>query len=117
MISADREPVAAAVETLLEGVNEEERGRGCESFFSSSTAGALREIRRSDRGDTLAVDLRDFTGALPDAPGVKSFLPPNVMAELTWTLFHQFPQIEALRFSFDGDEGTFWVWLGGPGAA
>jgi hypothetical protein len=99
----------------VKGVNEHESALGCTSFFSSATQGALRGVHRSEQGDTLFVDLRDFTDALPDASGVMSFLPTGFLAELTWTLFH-FDDIDAVRFSFDGDEPAFWHWLGGPDA-
>ncbi|HEX2165733.1 MAG TPA: GerMN domain-containing protein [Longimicrobiales bacterium] len=116
-VSADRDPAAASIAAVVAGVSEAEADRGCSSFFSSRTANSLRDVRRSSNGDTVIVDFRNFTDALPEAPGVKSFLPPGVMAELTWTLFHQFPDIAAARFLFDGDEQAFWTWLGGPGTA
>lgn len=114
-VAADREPVAAAIGELLEGVTEPERARGCRSFFSSRTENALRDVRLGAGGDTLFVDFRDFSEAIPDTPGAKSFLPPGVMGELTWTIFQQFPHIEAVRFSFAGDESAFWSWLAGEG--
>jgi hypothetical protein len=114
-VPIDQDPVAGAVAELLKGVDESEASRGCTSFFSSATEGALRTLHRNDQGDTLFVDFRDFSEALPGTPAVRSFLPPGVMAELTWTLFH-FESIHAVRFSFEGDESAFWRWLGGPGA-
>lgn len=111
-VPADLDPVAAAIGELLRGVNDEERARGCSSFFSPRTADALRSVERSEGGDTVLVDFRDFSPAIPDAPGATSFAPPGVMAELTWTIFQQFPDIDAVHFSFDGDERAFWTWLG-----
>ena len=114
-VPADRDPVASAVAELLKGVDEHEAALGCASFFSPETRGALRGVRRNERGDTVFVDFRDFSDALPDDVGVNSFLPPGIMAELTWTLF-EFETIDAIRFAFDGDEPAFWSWLAGPGA-
>lgn len=114
-VAADADPVAAAIRTVLEGVNDEERDRGCTSFFSDQTANALRGVSRTSDGDTIAVDFWDLSKLVPDVPGATSFLPPGVLAELTWTIFAQFPEIEAVRFSFDGSEQAFWNWVGGPG--
>lgn len=115
VVSADRDPAAAAIRELVRGVNEEERRRGCTSFFSSSTANAVRDVSRSAGGDTLIVDFHGFTAAIPDDAGARSFLPPGIMAELTWTIFKQFPELSAVRFSIDGDERGFWNWVGGEG--
>jgi hypothetical protein len=112
-VPADVDPVAATVSELLRGVTDEERAGGCRSFFSSETDDALRSVRTNPDGDTVHLDFRDFSAALPDEPAAKSFLPPGVMAELTWTIYHQFPRVQAVRFSFDGDEQAFWSWLGG----
>jgi hypothetical protein len=112
-VPVDVDPIAAAVSELLRGVTEEERARGCRSFFSSETDGSLRGVRSNPDGDTVHLDFHDFSAEVPDEPTAKSFLPPGVMAELTWTIFHQFPGVEAVRFSFDGDEQAFWDWLGG----
>lgn len=114
-VPGDLEPTTAAIRELVRGVNEEERARGCRSFFSSDTENALRAVHHSEEGDTVHVDFRDFSEAIPDVSGAKSFLPPGVMAELTWTIFRQFPGIEAIRFSFDGDERAFWSWVGDEG--
>jgi hypothetical protein len=114
-VPADMDPVVAAISEMLRGVNDAERARGCSSFFSSATENALRAVNHNARGDTVQLDFRDFSDAIPDRPGAKSFLPPGVMAELTWTIFQQFPSIEAVRFSFDGDDRGFWGWLGGEG--
>lgn len=108
----DLEPTAAAMREVVSGVSASEHARGCRSFFSSSTATALRGVHHSPGRDTVVVDFHDFSEAIPDVPEASSFLPPGVMAELTWTIFDQFPHIEAVRFSFDGGERAFWNWLG-----
>jgi hypothetical protein len=114
-VSADLDPVAGAIGALLRGVTAEERARGCSSYFSAQTESVLRSVHYS-ADDTIVVDFRDFSAAIPDVPGAKSFLPPGVMAELTWTIFQQFPAIEAVHFSFEGSERDFWTWLTGEPA-
>jgi hypothetical protein len=106
--------IEAALAALLRGPTNAERERGFHSFFSASTAGALLRVRASVQGDTVHVDFADLPRRLPATAGVKSFLPPGVMAELTWTIFGQFPEVQAVRFSVDGSERAFWAWLGGP---
>lgn len=114
-VPADLDPAEATMGELVRGVTEQEREQGCTSFFSARTENALRRVDYSERGDTLAVDFHNFSDAMPDAPGVTSFLPPGVMAELTWTIFRQFPGVDAVRFSFNGDERAYWIWVGGDG--
>jgi hypothetical protein len=105
--------VEAALTELLRGPTAAERERGFHSYFSLRTAGALRQVRTSARGDTVYVDFADLPARLPGTEIVKSFLPPGVMAELLWTIFEQFPDVQAVRFSDSGSERAFWVWLGG----
>lgn len=106
-----------ALEALLAGPSAEERRRGYSSSFSERTADALLDVRVNARGDTVWLDFRNFVLELPDDPAVKSFLPPGVMAGLTWTIFSSFPGIEAVHFAFDGSEAAFWAWLGGDAQA
>lgn len=110
------DPVHAAIEQLLRGPTEEERRRGFWSLFSSETAGMLRGISRNAGGDTVTINFADFRDALRESPIPASFGPGGVMAEITWTIFRQFPQVQALRFAFDGSEEAFWSWLGGASA-
>lgn len=113
-VPADRDSVAAAIAELVKGVNADEAARGCTSYFSEETRNSLRAVRRSGGGDTVTVEFRSLMGLVPEVQGARSFLPPGIMAELTWTVF-QFTDVEAIRFSIDGDEQAFWRWLGGPG--
>lgn len=99
---------------LVAGPTAGERARGFRSFFSEEAAVEVLDARLTEDGDSAWVDFTSFEGRLPDRHGVKSFVPPGVMAELTWTLFKSFPDLEAVRFAFDGDEDAFWAWLGGP---
>jgi hypothetical protein len=64
---------------MVGGVNDEERARGCTSFFSADTEGAVGSVGMRAPGDTIVVDFRDFSAAVGDAPGVTSFLPPGIM--------------------------------------
>ena len=90
----------------------EERERGLRSSFGPWTDNALLDVQR--RGDTVHIDLVEFPRAILDDPGAKSFLPPGLMADITWTMFRQFPDVAAIRLSFAGSEQAFWSWLGGP---
>ena len=112
-VSTTADPVEAALRELVRGPSREERDRGYRSLFSPQTAGVLRAVSRSARGDTITVDFAGISERIPDVPGAKSFLPPGIMAEITWTVFGQFPEVQALRFRLDGRERAFWKWLGG----
>lgn len=113
-VAAARPAIEAALGELLRGPTPEERALGLHSLFGPSTADALRSVVASAQGDTVTVDLEPLAGRLPGNSAAKSFLPPGVMAELTWTIFAQFADVEAARFAFDGSETAFWSWLGGP---
>lgn len=102
-----------AMQALVAGPTASEREHGYRSFFSDATADALLSARTNAAGDTAWLDFRDFSAALPDQPAVKSFLPPGVMASLTWTVFKSFPRLDAVHFSFEGSERAFWGWLDG----
>lgn len=103
----------AALEAMVSGVTDQERERGCTSYFSAATADAVQAVEYSAGGDTMRVAFSDFSAAIPDVPGNRSFLPPGIMAELTWTIFQQFPGIQAMELSFDGDQAAFWSWVTG----
>lgn len=113
MAPAELDPAEASIQSLLRGATESERAQGCRSFFSPETAGALLSFRRSAGRDTVSFNFADFSDAIPNNVAAKSFLPPGVMAELTWTLFDQFDQIEAANFAFDGSRDAFWSWIAG----
>ena len=105
-------PIDAALGALLSGPTDAERARGFTSFLGSHTANTLRSVRFDAGTGTLSVDFDGFTTRVADEPGARSFLPPGVMAEITWTIFSQFPEVRAVRFSEDGSERAFWTWLG-----
>ncbi len=113
MAPAELDPAEASIRMLLRGATENERSQGCRSFFSPETAGALLSFRRSGGRDTVSFNFADFSDAIPNTAAAKSFLPPGVMAELTWTLFYQFDEIEAANFAFDGSQDAFWSWIAG----
>ena len=113
-VAVDRPAIEAALAELLRGPTPEERAVGLHSLFGPGTADALRSVVLSAQGDTVMVDLEPLAGRLPANSAAKSFLPPGVMAELTWTIFAQFADVEAARFAFDGSEASFWRWLDGP---
>lgn len=101
-----------ALRALLSGPTDAERSRGLTSLLGPHTANALRSVRFESGTGTLSIDFDGLTTRVPDMPGASSFLPPGVMAELTWTIFAQFPEVQAVRFSEGGSERAFWAWLG-----
>lgn len=112
--SDDEARLGTAMRALVAGPNREERQRGFDSFFSEDPGIEVLGTALNHAGDSARVDFTSFEGRLPERPGVKSFVPPGVMAELTWTLFKSFPELQAARFSFEGNEEAFWAWVGGP---
>lgn len=114
-VRRDEDPVKAALEEMLKGPSEEEKKLGYMSRFSAQTAGMLNNIKRSEDGETLIIDFADFRKLFDRSkvPSPTSFGPGGIMADITWTIFKQFPDVNALRFSFEGDESAFWSWLAG----
>lgn len=114
-VPGDADPVQAALEEMLKGPTEDEYLRGYRSHFSERSAGMLRGITRNSSGDVLTLDFADFRNLFGEnkVPSPTSFGPGGVMADITWTVFKQFPDVQALRFAFNGDEGVFWSWLAG----
>lgn len=107
----------ATIEEMVRGPTDAERARGFSSLFTEATAGMLHSVARSAEGDTLSIDFADFRPALGENRNPTSFLPGGVMAEITWTVFHQFPDVNALRLAFDGSERAFWSWVAGAPTA
>ncbi|MGH7483452.1 MAG: GerMN domain-containing protein [Longimicrobiales bacterium] len=116
LVPTAADPIGAALAEMLRGPTDEERALGYRSLFSDRTSGMLNGVERSTGGDTLTIDFADFRDALAESPVPSSFLPGGVMADITWTVFRQFPDVQALRFTFDGDERAFWSWLAGEPA-
>ena len=106
------DPLVAAVGELVRGPSAAEASAGFRSYFSPATQNILRSARRSADGDTLFLDFADWRQMLPDDSGVRSFLRPGVLADLTWTVFKYQPdRVVAVRFAIEGDEATFWRWV------
>ena len=76
----------------------------------------LRGVSRSAGGDTVTIDFSDFRDELRQSPIPASFGPGGIMADVTWSLFRQFSDVQALRFAFDGSEEAFWSWIVGESA-
>jgi len=114
-VSLDVDPIQAALEEMMKGPSEEEKKLGYISWFSARTAGMLNSVKRSKDGKTVIIDFADFRGLFDrnSIPSPTSFLTGGIMADITWTVFKQFPDVDALRFSFEGDESAFWSWLAG----
>jgi hypothetical protein len=110
--------LVAAVGELVQGPSPAEASAGLRSFFSSATSGVLRRGRRSANGDTLILDFTDLHRLHPARRDVRSFLPPGLLADLTWTVFkHEPNRVEAVRVSIDGEEAAFWRWVAPEEAA
>lgn len=114
-VPADADPLKAALEHMLKGPSSKEIELGYHSYFSEKTEGMLRGIKRSGNGKTVTIDFADFSNLLDKSkiPSPTSFGAGGIMADITWTVFKQFPQVQTLRFSFEGDEAAFWNWLAG----
>lgn len=107
--------IQAALEEMLKGPSEEEKKLGFRSHFSEQTAGMLKSVERIKDGKTIIINFADFRNRIDRStvPSSVSFGPGGIMADITWTIFKQFPDVDALRFSFEGDESAFWSWLTG----
>lgn len=120
VFSCDEEPVGTwravpvgtadtlgfALDALLRGPTATERAAGLDSFFSTETAGMLN--RAVVRDDIAYVDLRDFSGIIPNASS--SAGSAMLLDQLAGTIF-QFDAIREAEISFDGDCAAFWNWI------
>lgn len=115
MVPAGVNAMQAALEEMLKGPSEDEKKLGYISHFSVQTAGMLNNVKLSEDGKTATIDFADFRDLIDRniIPSTVSFGSGGIMADITWTMFKQFPNVDALRFSFEGDEGLFWLWLSG----
>ncbi|USX54518.1 Gmad2 immunoglobulin-like domain-containing protein [Lentzea sp. HUAS12] len=96
----------AALNALLPGPTEAERGSGHWSMFGPGTARSLRSVRVAD--GVAYADFQDFRAAVPDASS--SFGSAALLAELDTTL-KQFPTVKSTVYSFGGDVPAFYHWL------
>ena len=104
---SDQEMLTAALDQLLAGPTNDEQEQGLRSWFSSDTAGSLNEVSIDD-GGVAVVDFADFSDAIPNASTTAGRL--QLMSELRATIF-QFDSVESAVLQFDGNCGSFWIWV------
>lgn len=98
--------VGDALAQLLAGLSSEEEAAGLHSWFSSETAGMLNDVK-IDRG-LAEVDFANFSAVIPNAS--TSCGSQALLAQLEHTVL-QFPEIDRVIYSFDGDRAAFYEWL------
>jgi spore germination protein GerM len=111
VISSEREAqadgdVGDALAQLLAGPTAEEQAEGMGSWFSDETAGMLNGVAIED--GVADVDFADFSGVIPNASS--SCGSTSLLAQLDSTVL-QFPEVDEVVYSFDGDEAAFYEWL------
>lgn len=105
---ADDDALTAAIEAQLRGPTEQEAAQGYASTLAGFDGVTLNEAAFDDSGRAV-IDLSGLPDPLPEH--TESFLPPGIMAELTWTAFHV-PGIDRIEFRLDGSCDDFWQLLG-----
>jgi hypothetical protein len=91
---------------LLVGPTAEEQAEGLGSWFSEETAGMLNSVVVED--GVAEADFADFSEIIPNAS--TSCGSAQLLAQLDNTVL-QFPEVEEVFYSFDGDRGAFYEWL------
>ncbi|GIU91628.1 MAG: hypothetical protein KatS3mg011_0534 [Acidimicrobiia bacterium] len=101
------EPLRGALRHLLGGPTEEEEGVGLSSWFSQQTSNLLLSATLED-----ATAVVDFSAALPEViPNASTSAgSASLLGSLNATVF-QFPEVERVIYSLDGDCEAFWGWL------
>lgn len=98
--------LAAALENLLAGPTAAEEAAGFGGWFTSATAGMLRDVRIED--GVALVNLGDLRPLIPNAS--TSCGSGILFAQLDRTVF-QFPDVGAVRYRINGSERLFYEWL------
>lgn len=96
----------AAMEALLRGPNNTERGAGVASFFSNETALMLRSVKIND--GHAVVDFGDLRPVIPNASA--SAGSAQFLAELDATVF-QFSSVRSAEYRIEGSCEAFSEWL------
>lgn len=100
----------AALGQLLRGPTESERAAGIHSWFSDTTAGALRSAVVDDAGRAV-VDFADLRPLIPNAS--TSAGSAMLMRELNGTVF-ELPAVQSVEYRIEGSCARFWEWLQYP---
>jgi spore germination protein GerM len=98
--------VGDALAQLLAGPNAEEEALGLQSWFSEETEGMLNGV--VIEGGVAEVDFADFSAIIPNAS--TSCGSASLLAQLDSTVL-QFPEVDEVVYSFDGDRAAFYEWL------
>lgn len=96
----------AALRALLRGPTAAERAAGLNSWFSDSTAGALRGVEARD--GLLVVDFDGLDRLIPNASS--SAGSAQLLGSLNPTVF-QFPSVDSVEYRLGGSCEAFWEWL------
>lgn len=97
----------AALRQLLRGPTPAERAEGIHSWFSDTTAQALRSVQVNEAGHAV-VDFADLRELIPNASA--SAGSAMLLRELNGTAF-AVPSVESVEYRIQGSCEAFWEWL------
>jgi spore germination protein GerM len=97
----------AAIRQLLQGPAEGERAAGLHSWFSDTTANALRSVSVDEAGRAI-VDFEDLRALIPNAS--TSAGSGMLLRELNSTVF-AVPSVQSVEYRIEGSCEVFWEWL------
>jgi hypothetical protein len=97
----------AALRQLLRGPTASERSAGMHSWFSDTTAGALRSVDVDGAGRAV-VDFADLRELIPNAS--TSAGSAMLLRELNATVF-AVPSVQSVEYRIEGSCDEFWEWL------
>lgn len=97
----------AALRALLRGPAEAERRSGIHSWFSDTTAAALRSATLNDDGHAI-IDFEDLRPLIPNAS--TSAGSAMLLRELNGTVF-AVPGVQSVEYRLEGSCAAFWEWL------
>lgn len=106
-VSPDSARLEAALRQLLRGPTPAERADGIHSWFSETTAQALRSVQMDEAGHAV-VDFADLRELIPNAS--TSAGSGMLLRELNGTVF-AVPSVESVEYRIEGSCEDFWEWL------
>jgi hypothetical protein len=98
--------VHSTLEELLKGPTDAEKAQGLISWFSPTTAHSLTSVTVS--GGEIAINFSGLNSIIPNAS--TSAGSQMLLSQLNGTVF-QFPSLQNIHYSLDGDCAAFWEWL------
>lgn len=105
-VAAD-DVLAGALDALLVGPSETERGEGYGGWFSTETAGMLRSVEVVD--GTVVVDLDDLRPVIPNASS--SCGSSALLAQLDTTTLAAAAEADSVLYLLEGERDVFYEWL------